>query len=48
MNATLDEVIEEWKNVAEGASVGYICYVSRKTVRKNQERRQKNFQGGGQ
>ena len=34
ISATYDEVIEMWKKVVEGASHGYTCYVSRKTMRK--------------
>ena len=34
MSATYEEVIVVWKKVAKGATVGYTCYVSRKTVLK--------------
>ena len=34
ISATYDEGIEMWEKVVEGASPGYTCYVSRKTMRK--------------
>ena len=34
ISAAYDEVIEMWEKVVEGASPGYTCYVSRKTMRR--------------
>ena len=33
-NESYDEVIGVWKKVADGATSGYTCYMSRETVSK--------------